>query len=105
MFYIPKVKYVYIYPAAINMSWGERKLSQLCRDEMGIDPEEGDVFLFFNKKQDQMKLFFKDEDGSQEFAKLLPKGGFLLPAPEAGEKYIKIGRDKLNSLFKTSLLN
>jgi transposase len=104
LFDIPKVKYVYIYPKTINMNWGERKLSQLCRDEMGIDLKEGNVFLFFNNKKDQMKLFFKDVDGSQEFTKRLPQGGFLVPVPKEGERFVRIGRDKLNSLFKTSLL-
>lgn len=100
MFNVPNVKHVYIYPKAINMSWGERKLSQLCQDEMGIDPNMGDVFLFFNNKKDRLKLFFMDEDGSQEFMKLLPQGGFLLPVAEEGEKYIRVGSDKLNSLFR-----
>ena len=104
MFQIPNVKFVYIYPKPVNMHWGERKLSQLCEEEMGIDPKAGDVFLFFNTKKDQMKLFFCDEDGSQEFLKMLPQGGFMLPAPAESQKYIKVARAKLNSLFRTTLL-
>jgi hypothetical protein len=92
-----------MYLKPINMGWGETKLSQICLQEMDIDPKAGGVFLFFNKKQDQMKLFYLDQDGSQEFMKMLPRGGFMLPAPKPGESYVKIGREKLNSLFRTTI--
>lgn len=100
MFQIPNVKKIYLYPKPIPMNFGETKLTQICRDEMGIDPEDGSVFLFFNRKQDQIKLFFLDETGSQQFAKLLPKGGFLLPLAEPGEKFVILGREKVESIFK-----
>jgi hypothetical protein len=87
------------------MRWGEAKLSQICQQEMGMDPASGDIFLFFNRKKDQMKLFFRDDDGSQEVSKMLPKGGFMVPAPKDGESFVKIGREKLNSLFRTSLFS
>ena len=37
MFQIPNAGSVYLYQKQINMRWGEKKLTQLCRDEMGID--------------------------------------------------------------------
>jgi hypothetical protein len=90
-----------MYGKPIPMNWGEKKLTQLCKDDIGIDPQSGAVFLFFNSKKDQMKLFFLDNDGSQEFQKLLPQGRFLLPVPKEREKFVKIERKKLNSLFKS----
>ena len=100
MFRVPNVKNVYIYPKPINMAWGEKKLTAICNDEMGIDPRGGAVFLFYNAKKDQLKLFFLDDTGSQEFQKLLPQGGFMLPAPQEGERFVKIERKKLDSLFR-----
>lgn len=90
-----------MYSKPIPMNWGEKKLTQLCTDEMGIDPKNGAVFLFFNTKKDQMKLFFLDNNGSQEFQKLLPQGGFLLPVPKEGAKFVKIERKKLDVIFKS----
>jgi len=46
-------------------------------------------------------LFFLDHTGSQEFQKLMPRGGFLLPAPRDGEMFVKVDRKKLNSLFRS----
>jgi len=90
-----------MYPKPVPMNWGEKKLTQICKDEMEIDPKTGGVFLFFNSKKDQMKLFFLDDDGSQEFQKLLPKGAFMLPVAKEGEKFVKIERKKLDLLFKS----
>lgn len=100
MFQIPKNKKIFLYPKPISMNFGEKKLTQICRNEMGIDPEDGSVFLFFNRKQDQIKLFFLDETGSQQFLKLLPQGGFLLPVAEPDEKYVLLPREKVESIFK-----
>ncbi|MCB9228028.1 MAG: IS66 family insertion sequence element accessory protein TnpB [Deltaproteobacteria bacterium] len=97
----PNVRHAYMYPKPVPMNWGEKKLIQLCKEEMGIDPALGGLFIFFNKKKDQMKLFFLDDTGSQEFQKLLPKGGFILPVAKDGEKFVKIERNKLDKLFKS----
>lgn len=99
-FQVPDVKNIYLYAKPIPMGWGEKKLTQLCVDEIGIDPRTGAVFLFFNKKQDQLKLFFLDSTGCQQHLKMLPQGGFMLPAPKEGERFIKIDRKKLESLFR-----
>ena len=102
LFSIPHVPYAYIYPKPINMTFGEKKLIAICIDEMGLDPNEGALFLFFNKSQNRLKLFFLDSFGSQELVKVLPKGGFMLPVAVSGEeKYIKIDTKKLNSLFRS----
>ena len=92
MFQIPNAVSVYLYQKPINMRWGEKRLTQLCKDEMGIDPRAVVVFLFYNSKRDQLKLFFLDHTGSQEFQKWMPRGGFLLPAPLDGEMFVKVDR-------------
>jgi hypothetical protein len=105
MLRLPNVKFVHLYPLPINLRWGEAKLIELCKAEMGLDPRKGGVYLFFNRKKDQMKLFFLDDDGSQELIKILPKGGFLVPVPRTGDRFVKIGVEKLNSLFRTGMFS
>lgn len=100
-FNIPKnVKTVFLYPEPIPMNWGEKKLTQLCKEKMGIDPAFGGVFLFFNSKLNQLKLFFLDETGSQELMKWLPNGNFMVPVRNHDEKFIPIARNKIEKLFK-----
>jgi hypothetical protein len=100
MFQVPQVKNIYAYAKPINMGWGEKKLTAICLEEIGIDPQTGAVFLFHNTKKDQLKLFFLDATGSQEIQKILPQGGFMLPVAQEGENFIKIERKKLDSLFR-----
>ena len=85
MFQIPDVENVYLYQKPISMRWGEKKLTALCKEEMGIDPGNGGVFLFYNSKRNELKLFFHDRDGWGELSKRMPRGGFMLPAPRTGQ--------------------
>lgn len=96
---VPDVPYVQLYQRPINMRWGEKKLTALCKEE-GIDPADGGVFLFFNSRRDELKLAFRDATGWQEIIRRLPRGGFILPAPEAGEPFARIDRRKLDSIFR-----
>lgn len=103
MLNLPKVMFVYLYPFPIDIRLTDKRLIEICTKEMGIDPRFGGVFLFFNRKKDQMKLFFLDDTGSQEIQKQLPNGGFMVPIPQDGEKFVKLRIEKLNSLFRTDM--
>lgn len=100
MLFLPEVEFAYLYPKPIPMNWGDRKLAKICKTEMGIDPSKGDVFLFYNSKLDQLRLFFLDATGSQMMTKLLPNGGFIVPVPSKGEKFVRIEGSKLQKLFR-----
>jgi hypothetical protein len=62
------------------MRSGERKLLEICRSELKREPRVNELFLFYNGKRDPLKLFRLDATGSQELAKSIPRGGFLLPS-------------------------
>lgn len=101
MFSLPSnITRVHMYAEPINMSWGEKKLVQLCKQEIGIDPADGDVFLFFNRAKDQIRLFFLDADGCQMLTKALPESAFLLPVAAEGERSMEIPASMLATLFK-----
>lgn len=100
---IPNVKKVYMYPKPVPMNWGDKKFCQLASEEMGIEPTVGKVFLFYNRKKDQLKIFFRDTDGAQILHKWLPNNTFLLPAPEQDKPFIAIERKNLAKIFKTDI--
>jgi hypothetical protein len=91
---------IQLYQKPIRMQFGERKLTQLCRQELGREPKINELFLFFNTKRDTLKLFWRDGNGSQEIVKALPRGGFMLPAPRDGEAFVTLARSKLESVFR-----
>lgn len=97
----PDVREVYLYKKPISMGWGPTRLKKLCIEEMEINPKEGGVFLFFNKSQDQLKIFFCDLEGDQTVDKKLLKGAFLLPTSTDSQAFIKIRAKSLPTLFKS----
>ena len=98
---LPPVKFINMYTKPINMRLGEDKIIDICLQEMKIDPKDGDVFLFFNKDMDRLKLFFIDYTGTQIITKALPKGGFMLPVPKDNAVVVKIDKSKLGATFKS----
>ena len=51
------LKRVIVYSHPINVRWGTAKLRALCRDELGIEPNDSTAFLFANKTQDCLLLY------------------------------------------------
>ena len=92
---------IQLYQKPISMRFGERKLTQLCCQELGREPRVNELFLFYNTKRDTLKLFWRDGNGSQEITKTMPRGGFMLPAPRDGEAFVTLARSKLESVFRT----
>ena len=54
-------------------------LSGLIRNELQKDPLSGDVFIFFNKRHNQVKLLLWERDGFSIYYKRLEKGTYELP--------------------------
>ncbi|HEV2702906.1 MAG TPA: IS66 family insertion sequence element accessory protein TnpB [Steroidobacteraceae bacterium] len=99
MFELPTFRKAYLLQTPVNMRWGEKKLTELCMRDIGVEPKIGDAFLFFNAKRDSLKLFFHDRLGSNDLQKHLPRGGFMLPAPIAGQAYVEIAPTLVRRLF------
>ena len=91
---------IQLYQKPISMRFSERKLTQLCCQELGREPKTNETFLFYNTKRNTLKLFWRDGNGSQEITKALPRGGFMLPAPRDGEAFVTLARSKLDSVFR-----
>lgn len=82
-FEIPIDRKVLLYTRPINMRWGDKKLSKLCKEELDKDPDEQkEVFVFTNSKKDQIAIFYVDNIGPTLFSKLLNDKTFIFPVPE-----------------------
>jgi len=58
-------------------------LSCLCREFLGQDPTSGQVFVFFNRRRDQVKALWWDATGYAIWYKRLEAGCFH-PGPRQG---------------------
>jgi transposase len=56
-------------------------LGGLVKQEMKLPLVSGDVFIFINKRRNQIKLLAWDKDGFCIYHKRLQKGTFELPQP------------------------
>ena len=97
-----RARRVVVYLKPINMRWGPAKLREFCGETLAMVPDASTVFLFANKNQDCLLMYFADEAGDQTLMKKLDKGAFLLPAPERdGAAFVIMKPSILPRLFRS----
>jgi len=69
----------FLCPGPTDMRKSFYTLSGLVTDKMGLDVQSGDVFIFVNRKQDQMKILHAEEGGLVLYIKKLEAGTFRVP--------------------------
>lgn len=70
-------------------------LSGLVRDGLHQDPLSGDVFIFFNKRRNQVKLLLWERDGFSIYHKRLERGTYELPALTSSSSSAELRSDEL----------
>lgn len=74
----------FLFRDVVDMRKGIDGLSGLVRDHLKLNPLSGDVYLFFNRKRNQVKLLMWDKDGFSLYYKRLEQGTYELPnTPDA----------------------
>jgi transposase len=68
-------------------------------DYMGKNPQDGSLFVFYNKRRDRMKLLWWQHDGFWLFYKRLEAGTFQVPDNSNEEKGIQLSSDKLQLIL------
>lgn len=81
----------FLFRDVVDMRKGIDGLSGLVRDHLKLNPLSGDVYLFFNRRGNQVKLLMWDRDGFALYYKRLELGTFELPKT----KDLMIGSDVL----------
>jgi transposase len=70
----------YLYRGNTDMRKGFDSLSGLVSSHMQLNALSGSVFIFLNKKHNQVKLLLWEGDGFAMYYKRLEKGTYELPA-------------------------
>jgi transposase len=73
-------------------------LVQIVRDGFGLDPFGGDVFCFFNRRRDRVKLLVWDTNGFWLYYKRLERGTF--ERMEGQGKQVQIDRAQMSMLLE-----
>lgn len=99
MLSIPSVVKVYLHAAPVNLHYAFDRLAGIVREEMGLDPLSGHLFVFRNRRGDRVKLLFWDDDGLAIFYKRLEKGVFKFPVVSAETRAVQVSVTDLSLLL------
>jgi transposase len=90
---------IYLCRAAVDFRKAHDGLCAVVRDQFGDDPFGGDVFVFFNRARDRIKLLLWDRNGFWLLYKRLERGTF--PFTVSGEDArLEIERAQLAMLLE-----
>jgi len=82
------------------MRKGFDSLSGLVTSAMNQDPLCRSVFIFFNKKYNQLKLLLWEGDGFSLYYKRLEKGTFEVPEADDKNSSVSISREQLQFILQ-----
>src|SRR5256885_1728059 len=74
----PSCRY-YLYAGNADMRKGFDSLSGIISSQMQLNALDGSIFIFINKKHNQVKLLLWEGDGFAMYYKRLEKGTYELP--------------------------
>ena len=89
---------VFLCRSAVDFRKAHDGLCAIIRDQFGDDPFSGDVFAFFNRSKDRIKLVVWDRNGFWLCYKRLEKGTF--PFAVSGEGRLEIERGHLAMILE-----
>jgi transposase len=89
----------FVYAGSCDMRNGYDCLSGLVRNEFKKNPLVGDVFVFFSKHRNKMKLLHWQSDGFCIYIKRLEKGTFEIPKATAISNAIEITPHQLQFIL------
>ena len=86
MFGLEESRRYYVCQRYVRMSMGINGLSKLVSHELRRPLLSGDVFIFFGRSRQMVKLLCWDGDGFLLYQKRLERGTFELPRFRPGQK-------------------
>ena len=90
----------YLYCGHTDMRKGFDSLSGLVSSHMQLSVLNGSVFIFLNKKHNQVKLLLWEGDGLSIYYKRLEKGTYELPAFDGKKESLSITAQQLQLILQ-----
>lgn len=95
MVMLPSSVRLFVSRAPADMRKSFDGLSGLCRDHLETDPTDGRIFVFFNRRRDQVKALWWDSTGWAIWHKRLERGTF-----RPGDQHGPIGMAELAMILE-----
>ena len=104
LFFSERLRY-FVYHGPCDMRKGFDSLSGIVRNEYKMDPLIGDVFVFFSRQLNKIKVLHFQGDGFAIFSKRLERGTFEIPKTDSASGAIEISADQLQFILKGIVLS
>jgi transposase len=99
MIHLPASVRIYMCATACDMRKSFDGLQGLVTRAMALDPFEGHLFVFGNRRRDRVKILYWDRDGFAVWAKRLEEGTYAMPFGDSGERRHEITAQELGALL------
>jgi transposase len=90
----------YMYAKDTDMRKGFDSLSGIVSSQMELDALDGSLFIFINKKHNQVKLLLFEGDGFALYHKRLEKGTYELPETTSESSSLCISAQQLQFILQ-----
>jgi len=100
MLIVPPQLKVFASLAPTDMRKSFHGLIGIVEKELGQKIEDGNLFLFFNRRRDRLKVLFFTGDGTVILYKHLERGTFEALHPEKKQAYLTLSIDELRLLLE-----
>jgi transposase len=90
----------HLYRGVADMRKSFDGLSGIVRNELQKDPLRGEIFIFINKRGNQVKLLLWEGDGFSLYHKRLEKGTYELPSWNEHTSCVELDSDELMFILK-----
>jgi transposase len=96
----PSVR-IYVAASPADMRKSFDGLSALARNVVNQDPMSGHLFVWFNRRGDQVRILFWDRTGYAVLAKRLERGTFrLAQKPPEGASHVTVDAAELSLILE-----
>ena len=100
MFGLEDGRRYYVCQHYVRMNMGINGLSKIVSNELKQPLLGGDVFIFFGKSRQMVKLLCWDGDGFLLYQKRLERGTFELPRFKPGQKAVEMPYRTLSAIMR-----
>ena len=100
MFGLEDSRRYYVCQRYVRMNMGINGLSKIVSNELKQPLLGGDVFIFFGKSRQMVKLLCWDGDGFLLYQKRLERGTFELPRFKPGQKAAEMPYRTLSAIMR-----
>ena len=99
MLTLPPSVQIFLATEPVDMRMGHDGLFAIIRHVFCRSPFLGQLFVFYGRRKDRLKVFFFDRGGFVIFYKRLEKGRFCIPTPPRGATTIELDGVQLSLLL------